>query len=234
MKNQKDKAPPSAVQAELEKLQQEQQRQTQAVFSDYQKAKTDQDKSKIIQSGYQKIFAELWPRYQNLIQKSKGGVQVQARLAALQLTQMGQKPELGAKVIADLIRENRDQPEAAAVATQLRYLVYRPGMAEEVKKSLLALGNSKSPTVQAAALFSLADVTKDKDAKKAALLYRDVISKYPTTSYAKAARASIFEAERLQIGMVAPEIEGMDHEGKPFRLSEYRGKVVVLDFWGFW
>jgi hypothetical protein len=44
----------------------------------------------------------------------------------------------------------------------------------------------------------------------------------------------IFEAKYLQIGMVAPDIEGEDIEGTPFKLSDYRGKVVLLDFWGDW
>lgn len=37
-----------------------------------------------------------------------------------------------------------------------------------------------------------------------------------------------------QIGQPAPEISGVDLDGVPFRLSDYRGKVVVLDFWGHW
>jgi peroxiredoxin len=40
--------------------------------------------------------------------------------------------------------------------------------------------------------------------------------------------------ERLQIGMEAPEIVGEDLDGAAFKLSDYRGKVVVVDFWGFW
>jgi hypothetical protein len=37
-----------------------------------------------------------------------------------------------------------------------------------------------------------------------------------------------------RIGQVAPEIQGTDADGKEFKLSDYRGKVVVLDFWGGW
>jgi hypothetical protein len=36
------------------------------------------------------------------------------------------------------------------------------------------------------------------------------------------------------VGKPAPEIHGEDLDGVPFQLSEYRGKVVVLDFWGHW
>ncbi|HEV3444883.1 MAG TPA: redoxin domain-containing protein [Gemmataceae bacterium] len=32
----------------------------------------------------------------------------------------------------------------------------------------------------------------------------------------------------------APDIAGIDFDGKKFKLSDYRGKVVVLDFWGNW
>ena len=42
------------------------------------------------------------------------------------------------------------------------------------------------------------------------------------------------ESPKFAIGKVAPEIEGKDVDGKKFKLSEYRGKVVVLDFWGDW
>jgi ribosomal protein L12E/L44/L45/RPP1/RPP2 len=38
----------------------------------------------------------------------------------------------------------------------------------------------------------------------------------------------------LELGMVAPEISGRDTDGQPMRLSGYRGRVVVLDFWGHW
>ena len=31
---------------------------------------------------------------------------------------------------------------------------------------------------------------------------------------------------------VLPEVAGFDLDGVPFRLSDYRGKVVVLEFWG--
>ncbi|MBL8825168.1 MAG: redoxin domain-containing protein [Planctomycetia bacterium] len=36
------------------------------------------------------------------------------------------------------------------------------------------------------------------------------------------------------IGQMAPQISGEDVDGVAFKLSDYRGKVVVLDFWGFW
>jgi hypothetical protein len=32
----------------------------------------------------------------------------------------------------------------------------------------------------------------------------------------------------------AAEIEGEDQDGVVFKLSDYRGKVVLLDFWGNW
>lgn len=48
------------------------------------------------------------------------------------------------------------------------------------------------------------------------------------------AEGQLFAAENLAIGKVAPDIEGEDVHGKPFKLSDYRGKVVVLDFWGHW
>ena len=38
----------------------------------------------------------------------------------------------------------------------------------------------------------------------------------------------------LAIGETAPEIFGADIDNVEFKLSDYRGKVVVIDFWGNW
>jgi hypothetical protein len=45
------------------------------------------------------------------------------------------------------------------------------------------------------------------------------------------ARAELFEVRHLRVGREAPDIEGEDQHGKRFKLSDYRGKVVLLDFW---
>jgi thiol-disulfide isomerase/thioredoxin len=48
------------------------------------------------------------------------------------------------------------------------------------------------------------------------------------------ARKKLYELRYLSIGSLAREIVGTDLDGKPLKLSDYRGKVVVLDFWGHW
>ena len=45
------------------------------------------------------------------------------------------------------------------------------------------------------------------------------------------AKPELSELRRLTIGKPAPEIEGEDLNGRPMKLSDYRGKVVVLTFW---
>jgi hypothetical protein len=45
------------------------------------------------------------------------------------------------------------------------------------------------------------------------------------------AKSELFEVRHLSIGKVAPEIEGQDQKGEDLKLSDYRGKVVLLDFW---
>ena len=44
----------------------------------------------------------------------------------------------------------------------------------------------------------------------------------------------LFEMTNLQVGCEAPEIEGKDADGVNFKLSDYRGKYVIVIFWGGW
>lgn len=48
------------------------------------------------------------------------------------------------------------------------------------------------------------------------------------------AQRLLFEAKNLEPGLKAPDIHGEDLDGIAFKLSDYRGKVVLLDFWGDW
>ncbi|MBL8755745.1 MAG: hypothetical protein JNK15_20785 [Planctomycetes bacterium] len=58
--------------------------------------------------------------------------------------------------------------------------------------------------------------------------------KIATGDLADRIAAPRFQKERLQIGKECPDIVGEDVDGVAFKLGDYRGKVVVLDFWGFW
>jgi hypothetical protein len=77
--------------------------------------------------------------------------------------------------------------------------------------------------------------------KEAETLYERTIQHYgdlkePDAKHTlgRKAQAALFEMHHLQVGQRAPEIDGEDPDGRRFKLSDYRGKVVVLDFWGHW
>ncbi len=63
--------------------------------------------------------------------------------------------------------------------------------------------------------------------------YADVVLRGELT-IGKKIEGIVFERDRLQIGMRVPDIEGEDIDGTEFKLSDYKGKVVMIDFWGDW
>jgi peroxiredoxin len=64
--------------------------------------------------------------------------------------------------------------------------------------------------------------------------FADVEDTYDHRPIGMIAEGELFAMRNLSPGKVAPEVSGKDHEGKPFALSDYRGKVVVLTFSGDW
>jgi peroxiredoxin len=73
-------------------------------------------------------------------------------------------------------------------------------------------------------------------------LYEKVISEFgdlrnPPTSrftFAQLAEAELKALRSIGTGKTAPDIEAADVDGHVFKLSDYRGKVVVLSFSGSW
>lgn len=101
----------------------------------------------------------------------------------------------------------------------------------------------KDKTTIGTATFMLAQTLarsrNKEELAEAEKLFKTVKEKYgDIPSYrgtlANQADSALFKLTKLGIGCVAPDIEGEDVDGKKFKLSDYRGKVVVLDFWGDW
>jgi tetratricopeptide (TPR) repeat protein len=93
---------------------------------------------------------------------------------------------------------------------------------------------------------SLMNADADKLAKEAEARFEEAAAKYgdvvlyknpsamKDVTIADQVGGELFEIRNLAIGKTAPDIAADDLDGKSFKLSEYRGKVVVIDFWGNW
>ncbi|MFC1543719.1 peroxiredoxin family protein [Gemmatimonadota bacterium] len=64
--------------------------------------------------------------------------------------------------------------------------------------------------------------------------YADVPYRNITYGVAAEAMLNAHSMEDLAIGKQAPDIMGANVDGEEMRLSDFLGKVVVLDFWGDW
>jgi hypothetical protein len=100
---------------------------------------------------------------------------------------------------------------------------------------------------QVKAKFAAAEYRKEADADRLAAeaekAFEAVLKDYADSprlirenagTVGEIARAELFELRHLRVGKPAPDIEGEDLDGAKFKLSDYRGKVIVLDFWGDW
>lgn len=95
------------------------------------------------------------------------------------------------------------------------------------------------PEVQAGAALSKASALGGRsgtlvERQPAIEALEAIVARWPTTDGARRARGQAFALGNLNIGQTAPEIVGKDVDGNPLKLSDFAGRVVVLDFWGFW
>jgi hypothetical protein len=91
------------------------------------------------------------------------------------------------------------------------------------------------------AVEALLKADPDKLSKEAESFYERVVKDFADVVDPGGGRVGEKAKEKLEVlrhpvlvGKAAPEIEGEDIDGKGFKLSDYRGKVILLDFWGNW
>ena len=126
-----------------------------------------------------------------------------------------------------------------------------PEVVERNNNLLAAIeAESSNETVQGAVCYSrasallesdMAEPLSDEDcAKLSGMLdrlgaeYAAIEDPYGRGTFADMAVAMRFEFENLRIGSKAPDLSGLDTDGAAIKLSDYRGRVVFLDFWAHW
>jgi hypothetical protein len=145
--------------------------------------------------------------------------------------------------LAELLAEHLGSPQLRDVTRILQYASLDRATRRDAYAKLAA--GSKLDEVVAGSLFSLAleltvDEARGGDHARARALLVDVGERFGAfaspfgRTYGELAAGFVFELDFLQLGMVAPDHEAVDQDGVRFRLSDYAGKVVVLDFWGLW
>jgi len=58
--------------------------------------------------------------------------------------------------------------------------------------------------------------------------------KIPNSTVTKALARQVYQSKVVSIGKNPPAIEALDREGKAFSLDQYKGKVLLIDFWAAW
>jgi len=137
---------------------------------------------------------------------------------------------VGPKAVA-LLKEHHIENEKLAQACQM--LAYSNS---DENRDFLKAVIEKNPhdKVKGAASLALGQMLASENPAEAEKHFNAVVEKYGSKSQKEQAKGELFEMHNLAIGKVAPDIEGEDVDGKKFKLSDYRGKVVVIDFWGDW
>lgn len=147
----------------------------------------------------------------------------------------GAKPAQLKEISAILLTHYKDSKSLRTVA--MSYGRMRQGGEAELKKIIEKAGDE---TVRQGATYYLAaKLVKNAETKADGLAMMKKLVATPGIDKSNPrllsqAEGQIYVIEKLAIGCTAPDIVGKDEQGKEFKLSDYRGKAVLVDFWGIW
>ncbi len=198
----------------------------QEYFKASEKAKTDAEREKLKYPDQRKYAEEMLALGEK---DPKDPASVEALVWAVQHGYYD--ANVGPKALAAIKKDHITSDKLDQICRQLVY-----GSKPEDNQAFLKEILEKNPhdEVKGAASLALGQIVARSNPEQAENYFNAVIDKYGTKDQKEAAKGELFEMHNLAIGKVAPDIEGEDVEGKKFKLSDYRGKVVVLDFWGDW
>jgi AhpC/TSA family len=209
----------------------------------YRAAKTDDERSKVITTKQPDSDSYADKMFKIAQDAPKDPVAVEA-LIWISLNSQGPKSEQAMKI---LVADHVQNPKVGSLCARMVYdnsresetflrevLARNPGH-EAKGQACLALGQRlktkaerEASSRSATSLMKEAETLLDRVAKE----FADI--KLPRGTTGDVAKNVLNELRHLGIGKTAPDVSGEDIDGKPLKLTDFRGKVVVLDFWGDW
>ncbi len=238
-----------AIAKEIDELSVRLKKRQQELTKKLDDAKTPEEEKKVIAElrAFQK---EADMAFLNLIKKYP------ASPAVVQITgeMLENTPEEAEFLLGVLEKHHLADPKVGDIALRLHdVLSERQDIAEKFLRTLM--DKSPQPEGKAKASVGLALLMKvlsersatqedrDKKLKEAETLLDAAATKHGKAIVSvdagemeleKFIKPYLFEIRFLSVGRKAPELAGNDMEGKPMKLSDFAGKVILLDFWASW
>lgn len=130
---------------------------------------------------------------------------------------------------------------AAAPEAKQKDTAYRTTMQAKFEKATAALGALQSSFIKENpdSYFSLLALRESAgeggiDVAKIEPVFKGLSEKVRLTDAGQEFAKAIEAARATSVGVVAPDFTQNDVDGKPVKLSSFRGKYVLLDFWASW
>ncbi len=101
---------------------------------------------------------------------------------------------------------------------------------------MLAKAKSNPGTYKAVMLGTVMGYSKARDKSNFVKYAQQLLNTYPDlpANFVAQINQQVMDAKKLMIGSPAPDIREATPDGKTASLSDFKGKVVLLDFWASW
>lgn len=239
---------PATVEEQVKAIEQEMQTKRAELLKRYREATEPDEKQKIVKE-FNELQSSLGERALELAKKhakESGG------FAALKLAlNFADTPEGRTELVKLLIDNHVETAGIGEIAVYLssdpagmkflQAVVDRNKNRDDQGKALFAIGmlHKRKVTEEGAAeadrTKAIADATKAFDTLKAK--FADLDSPFGGKTLGATAAAQLAGLKNiplLVVGKTVPELVGEDTDGVEFKISDYRGKVVFVDYWAYW
>jgi len=135
--------------------------------------------------------------------------------------------KFGAEMMSKLTTKDPKYPAVSAYYNELNQ-AYNQGQVERLAKFI------KLHPDAFASVYILNMMITVIPGETAQVYYDELTPLYKNTSYAMSIQKTIDAKKVTAIGKIAPDFEEPDTSGKMVKLSDFKGKYVLLDFWASW